>query len=85
MKKLQNDDLMNIEHLEQEFGISKNAQAKVRMKINQGKANSLPFYKYGKTIFYSRKAINEWLKNFVINFNATYLYMTINNYNLIVA
>ncbi|QQF52102.1 helix-turn-helix domain-containing protein [Campylobacter fetus subsp. venerealis] len=68
MKRIQNDDLMSIEQLEQEFGISKNAQAKARMKINQGKPNSIPFYKYGKTILYSRKAINEWLQNFAVNF-----------------
>ena len=67
MKRIQNDDLMSIEQLEQEFGISKNAQAKARMKINRGKANSLPFYKYGKTILYSRKAINKWLQNFAVN------------------
>ncbi|MDL0089987.1 hypothetical protein [Campylobacter gastrosuis] len=67
MKQIQNDDLMNIEQLELEYGISKNAQAKARMRINQGKPNSIPFYKYGKVILYSRKAINEWLKNFAIN------------------
>lgn len=67
MKQIQNDDLMNIEQLELEYGISKNAQAKARMRINQGKPNSIPFYKYGKVILYSKKAINEWLKNFAIN------------------
>lgn len=67
MKKIQSNDLMNIEQLEQEFGISKNAQAKARIKINQGKDNSIPFYKYGKTILYSRKAINEWLQKFAVN------------------
>lgn len=67
MKKIQNEDLMNIEQLELEYGISKNAQAKARMRINQGKPNSIPFFKYGKVILYSRKAINEWLKNFAVN------------------
>lgn len=66
MKKivLKNDDLMNIEQLEQEFGITKRTQARARMKNNQGKEFSLPFYKYGKTILYSRKAIKEWLEKF---------------------
>ncbi|WP_104744465.1 helix-turn-helix domain-containing protein [Helicobacter acinonychis] len=68
MKNIKNDDLITIEQLEQEFGISKNTQAKARMKANQGKVVSIPFFKYGKTILYSRKAINEWLKNFAVNF-----------------
>lgn len=67
MKQIKNEDLMNIEQLELEYGISKNAQAKARMRINQGKPNSIPFFKYGKVILYSRKAINEWLKNFAVN------------------
>ena len=67
MKKIQNDDLMTIEQLQLEYGISKITQAKARMKINQGKPNSIPFFKYGKTILYSRKAINEWLQKFAVN------------------
>lgn len=64
MKEIKNDDLMTIEQLELEFGISKNTQAKLRMKINQGKPNSIPFYKPGggKLVLYSRKAITEWIK-----------------------
>ena len=67
MKIIQNDDLMSIEQLELEFGISKHMQARLRMKINQGKQDSIPYIKVKRVILYSRKAINEWLKKFAVN------------------
>jgi len=48
---------LNTIELEEEFGIKKSTQNKMRM------AKKLPYSKLGKKIFYNRSKINQILKN----------------------
>ena len=51
---------LNTEEFSREYGFSKSAQSKMRMKSN---SSNLPFSKIGKYIRYDRVAIDKWLEN----------------------
>ena len=66
MKEIQNDELMTIEQLEKELGLSRNLQAKLRMEKHRGTPNFLPHYKVCKKIFYKRSEIAQWFGKFKV-------------------
>lgn len=56
------EEWMTPKQLEDELSISIPLQERMRMRRRQMQdPNPLPFSKFGKSIFYNRKRISEWL------------------------
>ena len=75
MKKLNANELSNttwlsIEELESYIGLTKNMQAKLRVKspsiamnISEQITIPIPFYKVGKMVLYKRVEIDQWIED----------------------